>query len=68
MVHSCIYRSKKERCLIGDSYPITKNNKISRKRIKAAEIYGKRYRDWKKLKRTGICKIAKRKGLKLKDC
>lgn len=66
--HSCDYHGHKEKCLIKDSYPITKGNKISRKRIKAAESYGKRYGDWKKLKRAGICRIAKRKKLKLKDC
>lgn len=69
MTHSCTYRGKKEKCLLsGNRYPITKNNKVSRKRIKSAESYAKRYGDLKKLKKAGLCKLAKRNKIKLKDC
>ena len=68
MVHKCIYRSKKEKCLIGEKYPITKDGKISEKRIKAAESYGSQEGVLAKLKRAGLCKFAKGKGVKLKSC
>lgn len=68
MVHKCMYRGRKEKCLIGSKYPITKDNKISEKRIKAAESYGSQEGVLAKLKRAGLCKLARNKGIKLKSC
>ena len=68
MVHKCVYKGKKEKCLIGSKFPITKDNKISEKRIKAAESYGSQEGVLAKLKRGGLCSIAHRKGIKLKSC
>lgn len=71
MVYSCKYKSSKvkEKCLMkGGRYPITKNGKISKKRIRAAESYGSQMGVLGRLKKSGLCSIAKRKGVKLKAC
>lgn len=62
--HSCKYKGHKEKCLIGDSYPISKNNKLSCKRVKNALARGSQYHDTQSLKRAGLCNYAKRCGVK----
>lgn len=67
-MRKCIYHGKKEKCLIGNKYPVTKNGKISEKRIKAAESYGSKEGVIAALKRGGLCRIAANKNIKLKTC
>lgn len=68
MTHSCDYRGKRERCLLGNKYPITKDLKMSEKRIKAAESYGSQEGVISQLKKGGLCRAARSQGIKLKCC
>lgn len=68
-MYSCKYKGKKEKCLASNNeYPVTKNNKIDKKRVRAAAAYASRFGDIKRIKRGGICKIAKREKIDLKVC
>lgn len=68
-MYSCKYRGKKELCLVkGNKYPVTKNNKLNEKRIRAANNYAARFGEINKIKKGGICKVARRKKIDLKIC
>lgn len=55
MTHNCVYHSRKERCLIENSYPVTKHKKLDCKRVKAAEVYGTKEGVIDELKNNGLC-------------
>jgi hypothetical protein len=67
-MRKCEIRGHKEKCLLTGKYPITSRGKLSRKKIKAAESLGKRHGVLSKLKKRGLCRAAKSKGVKLKAC
>jgi hypothetical protein len=68
-MYSCISHGKKEKCLLkGGKYPVTKDGKLSGKRVRAADAYGSRFGVISKLKKAGLCKVAKQKKIKLKTC
>ena len=67
-MHSCISHGHKEKCLLKNKYPVTKNGKISKKRIRAAAAYGAKEGVLPSLKKGGICSIAKREKIDLKVC
>lgn len=64
---NCKYDGKREYCLIPaeNKYPITKDGKLSCKRVKAATVYGSRKPSHiKRLKKNGLCKYIKKCGVK----
>jgi hypothetical protein len=67
-MHSCKHRGKRERCLLKDGYPVTKNGKVSKERIRSAAAYGAKFGVLAKLKRSGLCSIAKRNKINIKAC
>lgn len=68
-MYKCISHGKKEKCLLkGGKYPVTKDGKLSEKRIRAADSYGSRFDVLSDLKKAGLCKVAKQKKIKLKTC
>jgi hypothetical protein len=67
-MRSCIHRGYKEKCLLKNKFPVTKNGKLSAKRIRSADSYGSRYGYLPRLKKAGLCRVAKSKGIKLKAC
>lgn len=69
MVYSCHYHDKKEKCLLkGGRFPITKNGKVSKKRIRSADAYGSKMGLLSKLKKGGLCSIAKKHKVDIKSC
>ena len=67
--HKCIYKSKKETCMLSNNrYPITKNGKVSKLRIYAALRFAQRFNDLSELKKAGICNIAKKENIKSRHC
>ena len=65
---NCVHKSKKEKCLLRNKFPVTKNGRFSKKRLHSAFSYGSKYGYMKKLKRAGICRIAKRHRVKSSMC
>lgn len=66
---SCHYKGHKEKCLLkGGRFPVTKNGKISKKRIRSADAYGSKMGLLSKLKKGGLCSIAKKHKIKVKSC
>jgi hypothetical protein len=67
-MRSCIHRGHKEKCLLKNKFTVTKNGKLSSKRIRSADSYGSRYGYLSRLKRAGLCSVARKKGVKIKSC
>ena len=64
MTYSCKYKGVKERCLLKNGFPVTKNGKISKKRVRAAETYGSKTGRLETLKKNGLCFWVRKAGVK----
>jgi hypothetical protein len=67
-MYKCKHRGKKESCLLKDKFPVTEGGKLSSKRIRSADSYGSRYGYLPRLKKAGLCRLARKKKIKLKSC
>ena len=64
MTYRCDYHGKQETCLMKDKFPVTKNGKINKKRVRSAESYGSKYGYLETLKRNGLCRYVRKAKIK----
>jgi hypothetical protein len=67
-MHTCKSHGHKEKCLLKDKYPVTKNGRPSKSRIRSAAAYGAKFGVLPALKKAGLCSTAKREKISLKAC